>query len=50
MVPKKILRKEKKNATKNCFFMFDFTMENMKKKKKLNIIKISHKFMHFKII
>ena len=51
LVPKKILRKEKKNATKNCFFMFGFTIENMKIYIYiLNIIKISHKFMHFKII
>ena len=51
LVPKKISKKRKKNATKNCFFMFGLTIENMKIYIYiLNIIKISHKFMHFKII
>ena len=43
---KKILRKEKKNK-KNGFLLFGFIMENIKKS---NIIKISCKFIHFKII
>ena len=46
----KVARKEKKNAKENDFFIFDFTMKNSKKKKKLNIIKIIKKFVYFKII
>ena len=37
---------KKKNIKENDFLVFNF---NMKNNKKLNIIKVSYKFMHFKI-
>ena len=37
---------KKKNIKENDFLVFNF---NMKNNKKLSIIKVSYKFMHFKI-
>ena len=46
MVPESTIER-KKDAEKNDFFMFGFTIIFFKRK--LNIIKISYKFMHFKL-